>query len=57
VWTVSSPGPTTFVFNQISSSSYPNLAVNESGNWAGPVALQPGPSVIEIHSNGAWTIH
>jgi PASTA domain len=55
-WTVRSPGPTTFMLNQISSSSYPNLAVNESGNWAGPVALQPGPSVIEIHSNGAWTI-
>lgn len=57
MWTVSSPGPTTFILNQISSSSYPNLAVNESGSWAGPVALQPGPSVIEIHSNGAWTIH
>jgi hypothetical protein len=57
MWTVSSPGPTTFILNQISSSSYPNLAVNESGSWAGPIALQPGPSVIEIHSNGGWTIH
>jgi len=56
-WTVSSPGPTTFMLNQISSSSYPNLAVDESGNWAGRVAIQPGPSVVEIHSNGAWTIH
>ena len=56
-WTVSSPGATTFMLNQFSSSSYPNLAVDESGAWAGPVALQPGPSVVEIQSNGAWTIH
>ncbi|HEX4442149.1 MAG TPA: PASTA domain-containing protein [Galbitalea sp.] len=54
--TVSSPGPTTFVLNQISSSSSPNLAVNESGNWTGKIGLQPGPSVIEIHSTGTWSI-
>ena len=57
MWTVSSPGPTTYILDQISSSSYPNLAVNESGNYAGRIALQPGPSVIEIHSNGPWSIH
>jgi hypothetical protein len=57
IWTVSSPGQTTFMLNQISSGSNPNLAVDESGSWAGQVALQPGPSVVEIHSNGAWTIH
>jgi hypothetical protein len=55
--TVSSPGPTNFTLNQISSSSFPNLAVNESGSWSGPIALQPGPSVVEIRSNGPWTIH
>lgn len=57
IWTVSSPGHTTFVLNQISSGSYPNLAVDESGSWAGQIALEPGPSVIEIHSSGPWTIH
>jgi hypothetical protein len=57
IWTVSSPGPTTFMLDQISSSSSPNLAVNESGSWAGQIALQPGPSVVEIHSSGPWTIH
>jgi hypothetical protein len=44
------------MLNQISSGSYPNLAVDESGDWAGQVALQPGPSVIEVHSDGAWSI-
>jgi hypothetical protein len=57
IWKVSSPGPTIFALNQFSSGSYPNLAVDESGNWSGPVALEPGPSVVEIHSNGAWSIH
>jgi hypothetical protein len=56
IWTVSSPGPTTFVLNQISSSSLPNHAVDESGNWAGKIGLQPGPSVIEISSNGSWAV-
>jgi hypothetical protein len=56
IWTVASPGHTKFVLNQISSGSYPNLAVDESGNWAGKVAIEPGPSVVEIHSNGTWTI-
>jgi hypothetical protein len=57
IWKVSSPGKTTFVLNQISSGSYPNLAVDESGDWSGKVAMQPGPSVVEIQSNGAWSIH
>jgi hypothetical protein len=56
IWKVSSPGKTTFELDQISSGSYPNLAVDESGSWAGKVAMQPGPSVIEIHSTGAWSI-
>jgi hypothetical protein len=54
--TVSSPGPTTFMLNQISSSSSPNLAVNESGNWTGKIGLQPGPSVVEVHSTGTWSV-
>lgn len=56
IWTVSSPGPTKFVLGQTSSSSFPNLAVDESGNWAGKIALEPGPSVIQISSNGSWAI-
>ena len=54
--TASSPGPTSFMLNQISSSSAPNQAIDESGNWTGQIVLQAGPSVIEIHSTGSWTI-
>ena len=54
--TVSSPGPTTFMLNQISSGSFPNLAVNESGSWVGKIGLQPGPSVVEIHATGTWSV-
>jgi hypothetical protein len=56
IWIVSSPGHTTFALNQFSSGSYPNLAVDENGNWTGQIALEPGPSVVEIHSTGTWKI-
>jgi hypothetical protein len=44
------------VFQTPLSQGYSNLVVNEIGPWTGVVPLVKGPSVIQVQSDGAWSI-
>jgi hypothetical protein len=54
-WALANQGQGNFVVAQY-GGTIPNLAVNEIGAYSGTVPMTAGPSVIEIQSDGAWTV-
>lgn len=54
-WTINNTGQGNFSVIQY-GGTFPNLAVNEIGNYAGSVPMQAGPSVVVIGSDGTWSV-
>lgn len=54
-WAIEHTGEANFVVLQY-VDPFPNLAVNEIGNYSGTVPAQAGPSVVAIQADGQWSI-
>lgn len=54
-WNVVHKGKSNFALLQYSSDLFPNLAVNEIGNYKGQVPMSAGPSVVTVSADGAWS--
>jgi hypothetical protein len=48
-------GSGNFVVLQV-GGTFPNLAVNEIGNYKGTVPFDEGPSVVTVTADGTWTL-
>lgn len=55
-WTMTHKGSSNFSVITIGTDGTSDLLVNEIGKYAGTVAASPGPVLIEIGADGAWTI-
>lgn len=55
-WTMTHKGTSNFSVITITPDGGGDLLVNEIGKYAGTVAASPGPVLIEIGADGAWTI-
>jgi hypothetical protein len=53
-WKITHKGSSNFVVTQV--TDFPDLLVNEIGNYSGVVPMTAGPSVVTIQADGAWTM-
>jgi PASTA domain len=54
-WAVTSTGIHGFFLGQFFRTGAPTVTVSTTGVYSGKVACQAGPSLIVIHTDGAWT--
>lgn len=54
-WAITHVGKSNFAVIQ-TGGTFPNLAVNQIGNYNGVVPFSAGPSVVEITADGSWTL-
>lgn len=55
-WTLTSNGQGNFIVNEYSGELFPGIGVNEIGAYTGKDPVDPGPAVVELISDGRWTI-
>lgn len=53
-WSITHKGDSNFAVVQY--SSFPNLMVNEIGDYSGVVPAKTGPTVVTVGADGSWTI-
>ncbi|MEV0646533.1 hypothetical protein AB0I28_14845 [Phytomonospora sp. NPDC050363] len=55
-WKATHDGEGNFIVVQYPAGGFPNLAVNEIGEYEGTVAAKAGPSVVTVNADGKWTL-
>ena len=55
-WTLTHSGSSNFIVYEVGTDGTANNLVNEIGKYKGTVAAQPGPALITVQADGAWTI-
>ena len=55
-WAFTNNGQGNFIVNQYAGSDFPGIDINEIGAYSGKDPVDAGPSVVEVLSDGAWTI-
>lgn len=49
-------GQANFIVNEYSDAAMSNLQINEIGKYSGKSLVDPGPAIVTIEADGAWTI-
>ena len=55
-WSFTSNGEGNFIVNEYSGALFPGIGINEIGAYTGKDPVDAGPAVVEVISDGSWTI-